>query len=130
MNDSIIHSIISVDIDISLTVVSWGLKVKGKTAFRPAMALTSGELSALGGKMLLMTATATSKTIRLLLDQMPEIRKWKMILNSPLREGISIMVPPPEILSPKFEVSLQPFVTRMKMHGEVYLILVRGIYIA
>ena len=103
--------------------------MKGKSPFRPAMALASGELSAIGGKMILMTATATGKTIRLLLDQMPEIRNWKMILNSPLRESISIMVPPPEILSSKFEVLLQPFVPRMKMNGEVYLILVRGIFI-
>ena len=103
--------------------------MKGKSPFRPAMALASGELSAIGGKMILMTATATGKTIRLLLDQMPEIRNWKMILNSPLRESISIMVPPPEILSAKFEVLLQPFVSRMKMNGEVYLILVRGIFI-
>ena len=103
--------------------------MKGKSPFRPAMALASGELSAIGGKMILMTATATGKTIRLLLDQMPEIRNWKMILNSPLRESISIMVPPPEILSSKFEVLLQPFVSRMKMNGEVYLILVRGIFI-
>ena len=92
------------------------------------MALASGELSAIGGKMVLMTATATLKTVRLLLDQMPEIRKWKMIMNSPLRESLSIMVPPPEILSPKFEVSLQPFISRMKMSGEVYLILVRGTF--
>ena len=92
------------------------------------MALSSGELSALGGKMLLMTATASSKTVRLLLDQMPEIRKWKMMMNSPMREGISILVPPSDILSTKFEVCLEPHISRMKLHGEVYLILVRGIY--
>ena len=102
------------------------MKTKEKAAFRPAMSLTSGHLSAIGGKMLLMTATATRTTIRLLLDQLPEIRKWKMILNSPVRAGISIIVPPPDILSPKFEVSLQPFILRMKKHGESYLIIVRG----
>ena len=102
------------------------MKTKEKAAFRPVMSLTSGHLSAIGGKMLLMTATATRTTIRLLLDQLPEIRKWKMILNSPVRAGISIIVPPPDILSPKFEVSLQPFILRMKKHGESYLIIVRG----
>ena len=110
-------------------VVSWGLKGKDKVAFRPAMALSSGELSALSGSLLLMTATATSKTIRLLMDQLPEVRKWNFILNSPIREGITIIVPPPEVISPKFEVSLLPFVSRMKLQGEIYLILVRGIVI-
>ena len=108
-------------------VVSWGLKGKDKVAFRPAMALSSGELSALGGSLLLMTATASSKTIRLLMDQLPEVKKWNFILNSPIREGITIVVPPPEVISPKFEVALQPFVSRMKLQGEIYLILVRGI---
>ena len=115
------------NIDI-LLVVSWGLKRQDKAAFRPAMALTSGELSGIGGKFLFMTATATSKTIRLLMDQLPEVRKWKLILNSPVREGVTIIVPPPETLSPKLEVALEPFVARMKLHREVYLILVRGIY--
>ena len=92
------------------------------------MALASGELSGIGGKMLLMTATATSKTIRLLMDQLPEIKKWNLILNSPFRPNVTILVPPPDILSPKFEVALEPFIVRIKLLKEVYLILVRGTF--
>ena len=90
------------------------------------MALSSGELSAINGSLLLMTATATAKTVRLLMDELPEVRKWKFIFNSPLREDITIVIPHPEVVSPKFEVSLQPFVARMKLNREIYLILVRG----
>ena len=110
---------------IPLIVVSWGMKGKEKTAFRPAMALSSGEMSAIGGSMLLMTATATSRTVRLLMDELPEVKKWNLILNSPLKEGVTIVIPPTELLSPKFEVSLEPFIVRMRQ-GEIYLILVRG----
>ena len=110
---------------IPLIVVSWGMKGKEKTAFRPAMALSSGEMSAIGGSMLLMTATATSRTVRLLMDELPEVKKWNLILNSPLREGVTIVIPPTELLSTKFEVSLEPFIVRMRQ-GEIYLILVRG----
>ena len=92
------------------------------------MALSSGELSAINGSLLLMTATATAKTVRLLMDELPEVRKWKFIFNSPLREDITIVIPHPEVVSPKFEVSLQPFVARMKQNREIYLILVRGKY--
>ena len=107
-------------------VVSWGLRKGDKAAFRPAMALSSGQLSAIGGQMLLMTATATSRTIRLLMEEMPEIKKWRSILNSPFRDNVRILVPPPQTLSPKFEVLLEPFITRMKLMDEVYLILIRG----
>ena len=120
-------SIILKVIDEAHLVVSWGLKKGDKSAFRPAMALTSGELSGVGGTMLFMTATATSRTVRILMDQLPEIKKWNLILNSPWRENATIVVPPPEILSPKFEVALEPFIVRMKELQEVYLILVRGI---
>ena len=105
-------------IDEAHLVVSWGLKGRDKAAFRPVMSLASGELSVIGGQMLLMTAKATSKSIRLLTDQLPEIRKWNMILNSPMREGVTIIVPPSEILSSKFEVSLEPFIERMKLLKE------------
>ena len=90
------------------------------------MALASGELSAVGGKFLFMTATATSHTIRLLMEQLPEIKDWKIILNSPMRDNITLLIPPPEILSSKFEIALLPFISRMNELGEVYLILVRG----
>ena len=108
-------------------VASWGLKQGDKAAFRPAMALSSGQLSGLGGQLLLMTATATSKTIRLLMDQMPEITNWKLMFNSPFCENVTILVPPPESLSAKFEVVLEPFISRMRLEKEVFLILVRGI---
>ena len=113
-------------IDEAHLVVSWGLRKGAKDAFRPAMALSTGELSGICGQMLLMTATASSRTIRLLKDEMPEIKKWNLILNSPFRGNVSILVPPPETLSAKYEVLLKPFITRMKMKNEVYLILVRG----
>ena len=90
------------------------------------MALTSGELSGLGGTVLFMTATATSKTIRLLMDQLPEVKKWDFILNSPVRSNITMLVPPPDLLSSKFEVALVPFIERMVMFNEFYLVLVRG----
>ena len=106
-------------------VVSWGLKQE-KAAFRPAMELTSGELSAIGGKFVFMTATATSSTVRLLLNQLPEVKNWEFILNSPLRDNVTIIVPPADKIPSKFEVLLEPFIKRMVERHEVYLILVRG----
>ena len=97
-----------------------------KSAFRPAMALSTGELSALEGKLMLMSATATKKTMRVLQNQFPEVTKWKMVLNLPLRRNVTILVPPPEMISTKFETILIPFVTSMKQDNETYLILVRG----
>ena len=48
------------------------------------------------------------------MDELPELRKWKFIFNSPLTEDITIVIPHPEVVSPKFEVSgIQP--------GEVHL---------
>ena len=110
-----------------LSVVNWGLRQKkGKSAFRPEMALSTGELSALDGKLMMMTATATKKTMRVLQDQFPEISQWKTILNLPIRKNVTILVPPPEIVSPKFETTLAPFITSMKDENLTYLILVRG----
>ena len=97
-----------------------------KQAFRPAMALSTGELSGLAGKVLLMTATATNKTMRVLQDQFPEVSKWKHVLHLPLRKNVTILVPPPEIVSPSYARTLEPFVTSMKQDKKVYLIIVRG----
>ena len=90
------------------------------------MELSYGELSGLGGKLLMMTATATKKTLRILQDQFPEVTKWKNILNLPIRKNVTLVVPPTEIVSSRFEDTLAPFITRMKVYNETYLILVRG----
>ena len=90
------------------------------------MALSSGELSSLKGKFIFMTATATSSTIRHLLDQVPEIKNLEFILNSPIRDNVTIVVPPVDKIPSSFELLLEPFVKRMKQQKEVYLILVRG----
>ena len=108
-------------------MVSWGLKKKNAPAFRPDMELISGELCALGGKILMMTATATMKTMRILKEQFPEVKKWKNVLNSPMRSNVAIIVPPPDVISRKFEVTLAPFISKMKHNDETCLILVRGI---
>ena len=102
------------------------MKRGSKQAFRPAMALSTGELSGLSGGLLLMTATATKKTIRVLQDQFPEVSRWKLILNTPFRSNVTILVPPPNIISSHFETTLAPFINRMRDMGETYLILVRG----
>ena len=109
-----------------LAVVNWGLDRDTRAAFRPAMALSTGELSTLGGKLVLMTATATQKTLRILQDQFPEVSKWKMILSLPLRQNVTILVPPPSIISSKFEKTLAPFVSSMRNNNKVFLVLVRG----
>ena len=105
------------------------MKKGDKVAFRPAMSLTSGELIGIGGKMLFMTATASAKTVRILMDQLPEVKRWILILNNPLRDNVTMLIPPPEILSSKYEVVLEPFIMRMRDYNEYYLILVRGIKI-
>ena len=84
------------------------------------MELSSGELSGLGGKLLMMTATATKKTLRILQDQFPEVTKWKNILNLPIRKNVTLVVPPTEIVSSRFEDTLAPFITRMKVYNETY----------
>ena len=113
------------EICFSFSVVNWGLSRKSKQAFRPAMSLSTGELSAIKGKLILMTGTATTRTVRVLKNQFPEINSWKTILSLPKRENVTILVPPPENISPHFETVLEPFVQRMK-EGVTYLILVRG----
>ena len=111
---------------LTFTVVNWGLKKGSKRAFRPAMALSTGELCSLGGKLLLMTATATQKTMRVLTDQFPEVSKWEVILKPPVRKNVTILVPPVDIISPKFETTLAPFIEDMKTENKTYLVLVRG----
>ena len=107
-------------------VVNWGLGTKDKKAFRPAMALSTGELSSLGGRLLLMTATATRKTIRIMQDQFPEVSKWKTVLNLSTRKNVTIVVPPPDLISSNFVTILIPFIKSMKEDGKTYLIIVRG----
>ena len=107
-------------------VVNWGLKKGAKQAFRPDMALSTGELSGLAGKVLLMTATATTKTMRVLQDQFPEVSRWKLVLNLPLRKNITILVPPPEIVSPNYARTLIPFIASMNQDQKIHLIIVRG----
>ena len=110
-------------IALSFSVVNWGLKKKSKNAFRPAMELLSGEVSGFGCKTLMMTATATNKTIRVLQNQLPEISNWTNLLSLPTRENVVMIVPPPEELSSKVEVLLEPFIKDMKSNSTVYLIL-------
>ena len=109
-----------------LLVASWGVNKGSKRAFRPAMALSSGELSGLGGKFIMMMATATPKTIRVLKNQLPEITKWRNLISPPLRRNVVTIVPPPEVLSSKVEVLLAPFIHDMRINQTPYLILVRG----
>ena len=90
------------------------------------MELASGELSSLGGKLLLITATASQRTIRILKEQFPEIIKWHMMLNLPIRNNVTILTPPSDVVSSDYTVTLAPFVTRMKTSEDTILILVRG----
>ena len=57
------------------------------------MTLTSGELSALSGSFLMMTATATAKTRRLLQSQVPEVCKWNNLISPPLRDNVLMIIP-------------------------------------
>ena len=125
MKTSLRRKLDSILIILSI-VVNWGLSTKDKKAFRPAMALSTGELSSLSGKLLLMTATATRKTIRVMQDQFPEVSKWKTVLNLPTRKNVTIVVPPPDLISSNFVTILMPFIKSMKEDGKTYLILVRG----
>ena len=90
------------------------------------MSLSTGELSNLDGKLLLMTATATKKTIRILKSQFTEISRWELILNLPVRENVTMLIPPPDTISTNYTKILAPFVLRMHTTDETYLILVRG----
>ena len=92
------------------------------------MGLSSGELSGIGGKLIFLTATATSKTVRVLMDQLPELKNWGVILNSPMRDNITLVIPPPDLLSAKFEEVLVPHIKMINDHKKVYLILVRGTF--
>ena len=74
----------------------------------------------------MMTATATRKTIRILKDQLPEVSKWTTILKPPSRQNVTILVPPVEVISPKFEVTLAPFIKMMKKERKSFLVIVRG----
>ena len=103
------------------------MKKGSKKAFRPAMTLTSGELSGLTGCFLLMTATATTKTRKLLQNQLTEIKQWKNMIEPPLRENVLLVIPPPEILSTSYTKLLAPFIDDMKYDGKRYLVLVRSI---
>ena len=111
---------------LTISVASWGLAKGPKRAFRPAMSLASGELSGLKGSTLMMTATATPRTMRVLQSQFPEIVKWTNLLSPPLRKNVTLLVPPPDIINSKVEVALAPFVEDMKNNKKPYLILVRG----
>ena len=109
------------------SVANWGMDKKSKRAFRPAMNLLSGEVSGIGCKLMLMTATATQKTIRILQNQLPEISNWVNYLSLPVRDNVVMVVPPPEKLSAKVETLIEPFVQDMKVNGTTYLFLVRSI---
>ena len=91
------------------------------------MDLSTGDLSNIEGCMLLMTATASATTLRLLQNQFPEIRKWQNLLNPPLRDNVTLVIPPPKILSSSPDVLLAPFIADMNS-GRVYLVIVRGKY--
>ena len=108
--------------------MDWGLsKKRNERAFRTDMAMKSGELSGLCGKTVLMTATATRKTIRLIQNELfPEVNTWKLVLNPPIRKNCTLLMPPPWFFSASFETTLAPFIARMKELNEVYLIIVRG----
>ena len=90
------------------------------------MSLSTGELSSLGGSTLMMTATATSKTVSVLKERFPEIRKWTNITTSPARDNVTLVVPPPRILPSNLENMLEPFMLLSRDEGKSLLILVRG----
>ena len=92
------------------------------------MDLKTGELSGIAGKLLLMTATATHSTIRILKSKFPEVSNWKMKLNLPSRENVTIVVVDPNDISSRFEDTLEPFINRMITMEETYLIIVRSKY--
>ena len=91
------------------------------------MSLTTGELSGISGCFLLMTATATLKTRRMLLSQIPEVRKWKHLISPPIRDNVLLVIPPPEMLSSNLSILLTPFINDMIQNKVTYLVLVRGI---
>ena len=76
---------------------------------------------------MLQTATATSKTMRLLEAEFPEVSSWKKVLNVPYRSNISIIIPPTNTLSNNYQDILAPFVKRILDFDESHLIIVRSI---
>ena len=132
---SVIQSLLSIKEEVCIKVVDeahlfvqWSSdKKKGGKVFRPAMDLSSGELSCFGGITVLQTATATRKTIRILQSKFPEVKVWNKIVRVPLRDNVTIVVPPSSIISSKFQRSLEPFIRRIIDYGECHLILVRSI---
>ena len=91
------------------------------------MKLSNGELSCIKGITVLQTATASTKTVGALQDEFPEIKKWKKILSVPYRENVTIITPPSNTISSKYQDTLEPFIRRILDHGESHLILVRSI---
>ena len=134
-SDLVIQSLLSVKndfvikcVDEAHIFVAWGVeKKKGQKAFRPAMQLSTGELSCLSGLTLLQTATASCKTMSVLQNEFPEIGKWNKIINVPFRENVTLIIPPSNVISSKYQETLEPFIKRILNFGESHLILVRSI---
>ena len=132
--NSVIHALLSVRdsfvvkcVDEAHLFMQWGVAKKGCKTFRPAMQLSTGELSSLGGITLLQTATATCKTIRVLEEEFPEVKNWSRIIHLPYRQNISIIIPPPNLLPSRFQSILAPFVKRIIDFEEPHLIITRSI---
>ena len=124
---SIRDSVVLKCIDEAHLFMAWGVEKRNGKTFRPAMQLSSGELACLKGVTLLQTATASSKTIRMLEDEFPEVSSWKKILNVPFRSNISIIIPPASILPSNYQDLLLPFVKRILDYDESHLFIVRSI---
>ena len=90
------------------------------------MNLSTGELSSIEGALLLMTATASSSTVRLLKSQFSEIKSWHMLMSAPIRDNVTLVIPPRDIISGQLETSLVPFIEDIR-RGKTYLIIVRSI---
>ena len=120
-------SIILKCVDEAHLFYSWGIeKQKGET-FRPAMQLSTGELASLGGITLLQTATASCRTMRMLVGEFPEISSWKKILDVPYRSNVTIVVPPPSTIPSRYQEVLAPFIRRILDFQEPHLIIARSI---
>ena len=105
----------------------WGSDRSDSKVFRPAMRLSNGELACLGGITLLQTATASLKTVCILKEEFPEIKKWKILASVPFRRNVTFIAPPPSAISSKFQDVLEPFIERIVDYDECHLILVRSI---
>lgn len=132
---SVVQSLMSIREDIVIKCIDeahlflrWGMdRSKLEKGFRPAMKLSSGELACLGGFTLLQTATASFKTVTMLKAEFPEIKNWRQVSSVPYRDNVVIIVPPPSLVSSKFQHTLEPFITQIMDHDETHLILVRSI---